>query len=341
MFDNEGMPEHIKGKVAEWINHGKTNKTWSAYRTAERMALQCQKESRVTFDWPMTAGNTLTFIYWLIEVKGLKVSTTNSYLAGLRQLHIMKGLPPPKLRSELVKQALRGRANMEACQKRQEGDSSKKRLPMTVALMKLLKERIRKSELAGETKLMLWAVCSVMFFGAFRIGELVSKTESCFDPDHTLLTRDVQLNETSKGNSLSITLKCPKENKAGEGTVVDVFEAEGPLCPVKAYMKWRRNSSRPAHMPLFCHPDGTPLTDRKFNGYLRSLLGRHAQFAKGTISAHSFRAGIPTILGSRGFDDEEVKRVGRWSSRAFEIYIKGKRTNRVAIARQLGDLLDE
>ena len=280
MFGDSSLLEHVKSKVADWINHGKTNKTWSAYRTAERMALQCQKENQMNFDWPMTAENTLIFIYWLIEQKGLKVSTANNYLAGLRQLHIMKGLPPPKLRSELVKQALRGRANMEASQGNQELSKKTRRLPMTIAMMKLLKERIRKSDLAGETKLMLWTVSSLMFFGAFRINELVSKTESCFDPDHTLLTRDVQLNETTKGNSLSVPLKCPKENKAGEGTVVDVFEAEGPLWPVRAYTKWRRNTGQKAHMPLFCHLDGTPLTDRKFHRYLRDLLGRHAQFAK-------------------------------------------------------------
>ena len=139
MFDNSKLPEQVKGKVADWINHGKTNKTWSSYRTAERMALQCQKESKVKFDWPMTAEDTLMFIYWLIEVKGLRVSTTNSYLAGLRQLHIMKGLSPPKLRSELVKQALRGRANMEASQDNKETNKTNKRLPMTRALMKLLK----------------------------------------------------------------------------------------------------------------------------------------------------------------------------------------------------------
>ena len=341
MFDGRDLPEHVKEKVASWINHGKTNKTWSAYRTAERMALQCQKENKKKFDWPMTAENTLIFIYWLIEEKGLKAATANSYLAGLRQAHIMKGLSPPKLRSELVKQALKGRANMERSQGNMELQGRKKRLPMTVPLLKLLKERIRKSDLGGETKLMVWTVCAVMFFGAFRINELVSKTESCFDPDHTLLTRDVQLNKKATGNSISITLKCPKERKAGDSTIVDVFEAEGPLCPVKAYEKWRRNSSQQPDKPLFCHPDGTPLTDRKFNKYLKDMLGRHALFARGTISSHSFRAGIPTILGSKGYDDGEIKKIGRWSSRAFEIYIKGTRTNRATIARQLGNLTDD
>ena len=319
MLDKGNLPAHVKEKVVNWINHGKANKTWSTYQTAERMAHQCQKDYKTSFDWPMTADNTLLFIYWLVEERGLKASTANSYLSGLRQLHIMKGLPPPKLRSELVKQALKGRANMETSQKNGETPSGSKRLPMTIPLLKLLKERIRTSDLAGETKLMLWSACSLMFFGAFRINELVSKSESCFDPDHTLLTR---------------------ESRAGEKAVVDVFEAEGPLCLIRAFKKWRRNCRHQWDMPLFQHPDGTPLTCRKFNWYLKKMLGRHVQFAQGTVSAHSFRAGIATILGTKGYDDEEIKRVGRWSSRAFEIYIKGKQTNRAAMARRFGDLVD-
>ena len=340
MLDKGNLPAHVKEKVVNWINHGKANKTWSTYQTAERMAHQCQKDYKTSFDWPMTADNTLLFIYWLVEERGLKASTANSYLSGLRQLHIMKGLPPPKLRSELVKQALKGRANMETSQENGETPSGSKRLPMTIPLLKLLKERIRTSDLAGETKLMLWSACSLMFFGAFRINELVSKSESCFDPDHTLLTRDVQLNETATSSSLTVTIKCPKESRAGEKAVVDVFEAEGPLCPIRAFKKWRRSCQQQWDMPLFRHPDGTPLTCRKFNWYLKKMLGRHAQFAQGTVSAHSFRAGIATILGTKGYDDEEIKRVGRWSSRAFEIYIKGKRTNRAAMARRFGDLVD-
>ena len=45
----------------------------------------------------MTTENTLLFMYWLIEERKLKVATVNSYLAGIRQVHIMKGLPEPKL----------------------------------------------------------------------------------------------------------------------------------------------------------------------------------------------------------------------------------------------------
>ena len=91
LFDKSELPEHVKVKLTSWINHGKANGTWSSYRTAERMALLCQKEIGRKFSWPMTTDDTLTFVYFLVEVRGLRVATVNNYLSGIRQLHITKG----------------------------------------------------------------------------------------------------------------------------------------------------------------------------------------------------------------------------------------------------------
>ena len=338
MFRGDKLPGHVKKKLASWVNHGKANGTWSSYRTAEKMVMLCQKETGSKFDWPMTSEDTLLLVYYLVENRQLKVATVNSYLSGVRQLHVMKGLEPPKLRSELVKQALRGRANLETSERRNGKASSQDRLPMTIALMKLLKEKIHTSELGREDKLMLWTVSSLLFFGAFRISEIASKHESTFDPDHTLLTEDVKLTKMGGSEILTVRLKCPKEKRSGDPTVVDIFESGGGLCPIKAFKKWKVKAVLTEKLPLFRHSNGTPLTGRKFNEYLRQMLGKHASFAQGTISAHSFRAGVTTILGAKGFSEEEIKLVGRWSSRAFTIYMKGQRTQRAVIAKQLGKI---
>ena len=126
------------------------------------------------------------------------MAKVNSYLAGVRQVHLMRGLPAPKLREEIVRQALKGRQNMEAQENSKEDMTVKKRLAMTIPLMKLLKEKIRTADMEAESKLMLWTVSSLLFFGAFRIGELVSKHEATLDPDHTLLHRDVKLTDSSR-----------------------------------------------------------------------------------------------------------------------------------------------
>ena len=76
-----------------------------------------------------------------------------------------------------------------------------------------------------------------------------------------------------------------KEKRSGDPTVVDIFESGGGLCPIKAFKKWKVKAVPTEKLPLFRHSNGTPLTGRKFNEYLRQMLGKHASFAQGTILA--------------------------------------------------------
>ena len=336
MFSNTMLPASVKASLASMCSFSKANGTWSTYRTAERMLLMCQKEHKKKFDWPISKDNVYLFIHWLIVTRGLRVTTINSYLAGVRQLHIARGLEPPLIRDSFVKEILKGRENMEATAG--SGRPAVGRLPMTIALMKLWKEKIRLSDMNIDIKLVIWSVSTLAFYGAFRIHELVSRTEATFDPYHTLLTEDVQLRGKEGERWLEISLKCPKEKKAGRPTVIDVFEIGGPLCPVNAFLKWAGPRPPRPGMPIFCGRDGTSLTGRKINEYLKLHLGKFARYKGGTISSHSFRSGIVTILGSKGFSDEEIKLVGRWSSRAFIKYMKLPRTQRAAIARKIGNL---
>ena len=51
--------------------------------------------------------------------------------------------------------------------------------------------------------------------------------------------------------------------------------------------------------------------------------------------SHSFRSGVASMMGSQGFSDEEIKLVGRWSSRAFTAYTKLARTQRATMVKKL------
>jgi hypothetical protein len=44
---------------------------------------------------------------------------------------------------------------------------------------------------------------------------------------------------------------------------------------------------------------------------------------------------MASMLGALGYDDDDVKAVGRWSSRAFEEYLMLPRTKRIAMAKKL------
>ncbi len=168
------------------------------------MLKKCSAYSKVNMNLPLTEKQVLVFVDWLARVRGLKSTTINSYLAGLRQLHIVTGLPAPELRSELVKLVLKGISNQNGIAKRQKNWEG--RLPMTVTTMLLFKNFIRTSKFSEPDKALIWAASTVAFAGAFRIHEILAKTESTFDPNFTLLTEDTNLTSSNGQEILHVKL---------------------------------------------------------------------------------------------------------------------------------------
>jgi hypothetical protein len=205
----------VQEKLQQLGNHGITQQTWSTYRTAERLLLKCCKERKITYQLPTTQQTILTFIHWLATVRKIKASTINTYLAGIRQLHISKGIPPPIIKSELVTLITRGMHNID---NRHTSTSKKKsRQPFTVEKMRILKHRLRE---------------------------------------------------------------------------------------------WN-------------------------NRILKERLTGFVDMSMGSLTTHCFRIGMASMLGQLGHDDGEIQAVGRWSSRAFEAYIKLPRTKRIAMAKRI------
>jgi hypothetical protein len=328
------LPTEAAKTLADLGNMGITNSTWSTYRTAKTMVEKCSHETKEDLAIPFNQRKILIFIDWLVRVRKVKASTVNSYLAGIRQLHVVQGLDPPNLRSSLVKLVLKGMENRDGIQKRQ--NKHRGRLPMTVNMMLVFKNTIAGSDFTKPDKKLLWAVATMAFAGAFRIGEILSKHESTYDPDFTLLTRDVSWSrDNSSDTIIHVSLKCPKEAKSAAPTVVDLYQNNGPLCPVRAFLTWFKLKPRQNDAPLFRLDNGTPLTGPKLNYIMRKLLGPYTDSSVGSFNTHSFRIGLASMLANLGFSDDEVKAAGRWSSRAFEAYLKLKRTKRALVGRQI------
>jgi len=213
---------------------------------------------------------------------------------------------------------------------------------MTINMMLALKTLIAQSNTGNHDKKLLWAVSTLAFAGAFRIGELLNKTQSTFDPDFTLLAKDITTS-TDKANkiTLHVTLKCPKETRSAAPTIVDIYQNDGPLCPIKAFLAWRKLRPRESDLPLFRDESGTPLTGTKMNTIIRQFLDPYTDTEIGHFGTHSFRIGLASMLGEQGFSDENVKESGRWSSRVFETYMKLKRTKRAMIGKQISKLTSQ
>ena len=328
-FSTKKLPRNVTADLEELGRHGLADKTWSSYSTAERMLSKFHREKKIKRSLPLAEETTLQFIHWLAVDRNLTAGTINSYLAGIRQLHISKGLPDPNIRTETVNLILRGIKNKD------NKDKLKKKMvrrPMTKETMTTLKRRLRKWKAKAADQRLLWAVSSNLFYGAFRIGELLGDRKDKFDPAFDLLTDDIHVSS----KSVQFRLKMPKEDRKGRSSIVDVYATGGPLCPVKAFTKWKAMSGDwPASQPAFRWSDGSPLTQNQFRKILRQRLAGQVDNAEDMFCSHSFRIGAASMLGTLGYDDEDIQAVGRWSSRAFEEYLLLPRTKRIAIAKKI------
>ena len=344
LFSQHSFPEHLTTTWRTYLacvaNHSLSKQTWSAYKTAGRMLVKCQEQTNEPMSLPLDDNKVLVFVAWLLG-REVTSRTISSYLSGLRQVHLAQGFYIPSLRPILIQQLLTGAANIDILKSRMKLKPI--RLPVTVTLMKLLKLEIKESEECKEKKLLLWAVATLCFNGAFRIHELLSKTVRQYDPNFTLLLNDMTVKSIKVGKeiikTIQVRIKSPKTDRIGVDQIIDVYESNGPLCPVKALLKWHTVSShKRACAPAFLDEFGYPLTGKKFNRYLKNYMSKYIDYRKGRISSHSFRAGMASLLGNLGFTDEEIQAVGRWNSRAFTAYLKLPRTSRLTMARTIGRL---
>ena len=337
VFKGLQIPEEVKEALADLGNHGLSKSTWSNYRTAERMLLKCQKDRKRCMELPLGQEEVLIFVDWLVRDRKVKHGTVTSYLAGVRQAHVSRGMGVPVIRTDLVNLILAGKKNVERMGNLRR--ESRTRLPVTLGVMKLLKATLREAEMNLQEKLLTWTVACIAFNGSFRIHELLAKEEKKFDPIFTLLEEDLGITAGEGGGVILVNVKWPKEEKNGREFTVEVFETGGPNCPVKALKKWwARDPPRQKGLPAFRKEDGTALTGRALNLTLKKLLGEHLDYGQGTVTTHSFRSGIPTLLGAAGFSDEDIMAVGRWSSRAFEQYVKLGRTKRREMAKAVAEM---
>jgi hypothetical protein len=303
------------------------------------MLERCCADKRVALDWPVTEHVLLIFVHWLLTVRKVGASTIQTYLAGIRAEHIARGMPVPDIRTELINLIVRGKHNMQAAAKRREGQGG--RSPITPDILALLKARLGVWQAAAEAdKRLVWAVATICFHGAFRMGELLCKTETVFDPAYALLTRDVALDPTysergSKGVA-RFRIKSPKEDKLNRSLIVDVFGTGNNICPVKALSKWMATSKLEGEeQPAFRLSNGKPLTPRRFTAIIRGRLKGYLDDDGKSIAAHSFRIGLASMLAALGYSEKDIKAMGRWSSRAWLLYVRHPRTQRIQVARSI------
>ena len=164
---------------------------------------------------------------------------------------------------------------------------------------------------------MLWAACCLGFFGFLRAGEFT--VNSTFHPSTHMTVSDLQADSLVNPTCFKVHLKYSKTDPFRTGCDIYVGRGVGSVCPIMAlgnYLSLR--GSAPG--PLFTFSAGRPLTRQQLSSSVQSIL--HAAGFSGSYSGHSFRIGAATTAAARGVPDHLIKMLGRWSSDAYQIYIR-------------------
>ena len=164
------------------------------------------------------------------------------------------------------------------------------------------------------------AVISCAFFGFLRPGEF---TTPAFHPSRNLALSDISF----AANSFLLYLKRSKSDRLNRGVSIRYFSLHSIACPManlRRYLQLRSRcfaKSPPAHTPLFLMPNGRALSRIEFISRLRRLLSTLGYNAL-RYSGHSLRIGAASSAAYAGVSPDLIKVLGRWSSDAYQRYIR-------------------
>ena len=217
-------------------------------------------------------------------------------------LHIESQFPNPMEHARRLPQLLRGI-------KRTHSQERRPRLPITPALLLTFRRHLN---LLTWDHLVLWTAMLIAFFAFLRSAELIALT-----------TEDVSQDTATAVYMLSI--RASKTDPFRKGAHIRLAPSGHPvLCPSETLSKYLQSHIQrrpPPHSLLFRWSSGEPISRQTFSNcikHLATLAGIDAS----RYATHSFRIGAAITAAAAGLPDSTIKVMGRWSSEAYQSYIR-------------------
>jgi hypothetical protein len=240
--------------------------------------------------------------------------------------------------SKLTQLILAGGKNLEML----EGRFPTTRRSLNLTVLKIIGHRIAVSKWSPGSKQVVWTAVTTAFFTSARMGELLSPTESNFDPTTTLLWGQVFFR---KDGGVLIHVRQPKI-ATKEGDFLDIFPfTDKTCCPVLALKKLSEMQTNcglfDRGLPVFRFPSGRNLTLKCLNSVLKSLLGDIYKEGTDIITCHSLRMAIPTALNGapNSTTATDTKEWGRWRSNAYLAYTKQHKKHKQQLFTKISSAL--
>ena len=316
------------------VVYSTSTQSWARHCSAWNLYNSFCIEYRLVNKLPVPVGYARAFVTWAITKKGLKSNTVKSYLSSINTAHALSGNDRSNFNSDpCIKLALKGASNLNSLL----STPKPVRLPMNIHLLDVLGDRISKLGWTVYSKQVLWAACTACFFSSCRMGELLPFSENAYDPRSTLLWKNGKI--MSEDKILMLIPYCKTKGFAGK--LVDLYPIiDDGKCPVAAIHLLKKLACEmgiyDGDRPVFAFKSGKNLTTAKLNKILNSLIGDFCD-SNHTLTGHSFRAAIPSLLTSHPDQHSiaELKEWGNWESDCFKLYTKNEREKRRVIFKKI------
>ena len=306
------------------VKAGVRSSTARTYNSAQKRYLNfCSKFDLLPL--PADEDQLLLYVAFLHQ-EGLKAATVRVYLAAVRSLHIEEGHGNPLDNNQRLIRALRA---LDIT-----GDKPNQKLPITLDILQLLYHQVPRTY----DGCVLWAAMTVGFFGCLRASEFCSSSPA-FNPETDLCVGDVKFITTEDVPHMCMTVKHSKTDVRNKGFTVVLGCSSSSVCAycsVQAMFRMKQHQGQhvtPQH-PLFQLSSGLVLTKAVFVAHTRQYLSNMGLDAK-AYSGHSFRAGSATSAAIAGLADWEIQVLGRWTSTAYQRYIRTPKATLVTFAQRL------
>ena len=186
--------------------------------------------------------------------QGLTHQTIKVYLSAVRNLHVSAGLHnqfaaqlTPRL--EMV---------LKGIKKDKAAATPRTRLPITVEIMERLRCTLIKQP-TDHNNIMMWAACSLAFFGFLRCSEFTVPSQEGYSPAVHLSLQDISLDSRESPTKIQVRIKESKTDPFRHGCTLCLGKTGKDICPIRAVLPYLAKRGA-QYGPLFLTADGTYLT---------------------------------------------------------------------------------
>ena len=250
----------------------------------------------------LTEQLVLRYVAFLHTQK-LAPATIKNYLSAIRAWIISMGLPEPNIWTPRVHLAWRALSR--------DHPPPHQSSPINYHILSLMFSSLSPSR----DHLLIASALALQYYACLRASEL------CANPTLGMVPLRSHISFIFSNSSPVLVYQCISSKTAVHGFQVHVGCSGNPICAVCILHHYLSSHPIPPSHPLFQFSSGHLLTYPVYNAIIKRLI-RLAGLNPASYSTHSIRAGAATQAASAGLSPDDIKRLGRWRSQAYMVYLR-------------------